>query len=195
MFDLRAEPLRQSQVLVLEQCIGNTMDISQFFEFFGKGVAILVALFGLYCAFEKWWKREEHFPRVNFDLNAELIDHKDGKIILNIVATLENKGQVPLKIKEFVCELRGLRDNDLLELGTEKIRNQLNFKQDLGGGVFIPADWNYSFVYPGVKTEYTYVTIIPESTKYLLAKGRFHYLSNGESHHAGRIIKIPNAAA
>lgn len=169
-----------------------TMEISQLFEIIGKGVSLVAAVFGVYWAIEKWRRREEHFPRVNFDLRVEVIDHKNGKIILNVVAILENKGHVPLKIKEFVCELRGLMDTDPLELGSDKIRNQLNFKQNLGKGPFIPSDWDYSFVYPCVKTEYTYVTLIPDSTKYLLVKGKFQYLLNGESHHAGSILKIPD---
>jgi hypothetical protein len=169
------------------------MEISLFFEYLGKGISLIAAIFGFYWALEKWWKREEHFPRINFDLDVEVIDRRAGYIVLNIISTLENKGHVPLKIREFVCELRGISITDSLELGNEGIRNQLNFKKDLGGGPFIPANWNFSFVYPSVKTNYTFITIIPEETAYLLAKGRFHYLSNGESHHAGKIIKIINS--
>lgn len=171
------------------------MEISQLFEYLGKGISLIAAIFGFYWAFERWRKREEHFPRINFDLEVEIIDHKNGQIIINVISTLENRGHVPLKIKEFVCELRGLTESDSLELGEVNIRKQLNFKRDLGGGPFIPLDWNYSFVYPTVKTNYTYVTIVPETTAYLFIKGRFNYLSSGESHHAGKIIKIPNKSS
>ncbi len=167
------------------------MDISNIFEFLGKVVALVGVLFALY----RWWKREEHFPRVNFDIDVEIIDRKDNKYVLNVVATLENKGEIPLKIKDFNCELRGLASDDSLELGTEKIRNQLNFKHNLNGGAFIPANWDFSFVFPSVKTTYTFVTIIPDTMIYLFVRGSFIYLANGESHHAGKIIKIANKSS
>ncbi|MDO6583389.1 hypothetical protein Q4491_18775 [Photobacterium sp. 2_MG-2023] len=166
------------------------MDISQFFEYVGKAVSLSAALFGLYCVVLKWRKREEHFPRINFGIDAEVIDTVDGMVILNVVASLENKGVVPLKIKEFICELRGISHEDKIELGGGSIRHQLNFKNDLGSGAFFPLNWDFSFVYPSVTTQYTYITIIPADTKYLLVKGRFHYMSKNESHHAGKVINV-----
>ncbi len=65
------------------------MDISNIFEFLGKVVALVGVLFALY----RWWMREEHFPRVNFDIDVEIIDREDNKYALNVVATLENKGK------------------------------------------------------------------------------------------------------
>lgn len=154
-------------------------------------ITITASFFGIYCAIDKWIKRKEHFPRVNFDITIQIIDFHDDKIILNVIASVDNKGYVPLKIKNFKCELLGIMSDSSLELGDEKIRNQLNFPNKIGDGSFIPLDWNYSFVYPCVKTDYLYVTFIPKNTKYLLVKGSFYYLETNESHHAGKVMKIP----
>lgn len=167
------------------------MEISLVFEYVGKIVSLIAALSGFYWAFEKWLRREEHFPRINLDIDATVIDQNNDKIIFNIVATLENKGVVPLKISKFICELRGIKATDPLELGGENIRYQLNFSNLIAEGPFFPPEWEYSFVYPGVKTNYSYITIVPSEYKYLLLKGRFHYSRNNESHHAGKVIKIP----
>lgn len=139
----------------------------------------------------KWRKRDEHFPRVNFDISGNVIDRSQGKLIIDIVASLENKGVVPLKITNFVCELRGIEEQQALEIGGPEIRNQLNFKTQYTKGHFFPQSWDYSFIYPGVKADYNFVTLIPETCNYLLIKGRFDYLDANRGHHAGVVLKIP----
>lgn len=170
------------------------MEFSIFFEYLGKALSAIAACAGAYWAFMKWLQREEHFPRINFDLSVDVLGSKDSKTIINVLCKIENKGHVPLKIRDFFCELRGLNDDDEIELGSEIIRNQLNFKNDLGGGSFIPLDWDSSFVHPGVTTTYTFVTFIPSETSYLFVKGKFIYMGNNEEHHAGTIMKIPDSA-
>ncbi|MGK3186188.1 hypothetical protein ACCW92_01115 [Enterobacter soli] len=163
---------------------------SQFYVIISGLVTFSASSFGLYCAFEKWIKRKEHFPRINFDINVEIIDFIDNCVIINVISILENKGVVPLMIKDFTCELRGILDGGELRLGDDKIRKQLNFNEKVGGGDFIPRYWDYSFVFPGVKTEYTFVTIVPDNVRYLLAKGVFTYLPNDETHHAGKVVNL-----
>lgn len=168
------------------------MEISTFFEYLGKAVTVLASALGLIWAFEKWWRREEHFPRINFDIKIDIIDHKDGSHIINVLAILENKGVVPLKIKDFSCEIKGIKENDELKLGDQKIRHQLNFKHSVVDGIFFPKEWESSFVHPGVTTTYNYVTIVPDEYLYLLIKGTFGYLKKSNMHHSGTIIKMPD---
>ncbi|NVK20896.1 MAG: hypothetical protein HWD86_00100 [Kangiellaceae bacterium] len=154
---------------------------------------IITLLFGVAAsiwAFNKWKKREEHFPRINFKIDANIIGKKDNEYIVEVISTLENKGLVPLKISHFICNIRGLKESDKLLLGNSKIRGQVNFKHLIVEGPFFPDTWDYSFVYPGVTTKYSYITKIPESMKFILIKGRFHYYKNGESHHAGKLINL-----
>ncbi|GKW30366.1 hypothetical protein AB6D34_11810 [Pectobacterium brasiliense] len=169
----------------------NTIKNFEIYEVVTGLITIAASFFGFYCVVDKWIKRKEHFPRVNFDITVEIIDFCDDKIILNIIASIDNKGYVPLKIKDFKCELLGVMNDSPLELGGQKIRNQLNFPNKIGDGSFIPLNWNYSFVYPCVKTDYLHVTFIPKNTKYLLVKSSFYYLETNESHHAGKVLKIP----
>lgn len=162
----------------------------EFFEIIGKATTLIGAVLGLIWAFEKWWRREEHFPRVNFDIEIEHVDQTDEFYLINVLAKLENKGVVPLRIKDFVCEIRGIKVNDDLVHGGDEIRNQLNFSHPVIEGTFIPKSWDSSFVHPGVKTEYNYVTTVSTEYRYILVKGRFGYLKTKNKHHAGKVLKL-----
>lgn len=49
----------------------NTIKSFGIYETFTGIITIAASFFGLYCAVDKWIKRKEHFPRVNFDITVE----------------------------------------------------------------------------------------------------------------------------
>jgi hypothetical protein len=168
------------------------MEWTVLFSTVGKFTSAVLAVAGAWWAFEKWRKRDEHFPRVLFEVTVNFIGIKDEHIICELVATLENKGVVPLKIREFTFILRGLAETDPIARGGENIRNQLIFPRKLDEGRFVPESWTYSFVYPGVKTEYNFVTSIPRNISFVRMQGDFTYLQAGETHHAAKILMVPD---
>lgn len=170
------------------------MDWSQLFELLGKAVTAGAAVVGAWWALEKWHRRDEHFPRVYFEVSINFLGGNDEYVLVELIATLENKGVVPLKIRNFSFKLLGLRAADSWLRGGEEIRGQLRFPHILEKGAFVPADWAYTFVYPGVKTEYNYVAAIPSDVSYVRIQGDFEYLSSGASHHAAKVLKVPNTA-
>jgi hypothetical protein len=170
------------------------MNWSQLFELLGKFVTAVAAVVGAWWAVEKWWRRDEHFPRVYFEVSANFLGSRDEHIVLELIATLENKGLVPLKIRDFSFKLLGLETTDPLVRGGKEIRGQLRFPHLLAEGAFVPPEWEYSFVYPGVKTEYNYVAFIPANVSYVRIQGDFEYLRTGASHHAAKVLKVPDTA-
>lgn len=170
------------------------MDWAQLFQLLGQTVAAVGAIVGAWWALEKWRRRDEHFPRVYFEVSVNFVGSKNEHLLVELVATLENKGVVPLKIKNFRFKLRGLRMTDPLVRGGEDIRGQVLFPHLLEEGVFVPLDWEYSFVYPGVKTEYNFIASIPKDVAYVRMQADFDYLRAGESHHAAKVLRVPNAA-
>jgi hypothetical protein len=170
------------------------MDWSHLFELLGKIVSILAAIAGGWWAVEKWRKRDEHFPRVYFEVDVNFLGSKDGQLVVELLAMLENRGVVPLKIKNFTFKLRGLKDSDDLVRGGTEIRRQLRFPHLLEEGTFVPPDWAYSFVYPGIKTEYNYVASISAEIAFVRMQGDFEYLRTEETHHAAKVLKVPNLA-
>ena len=169
------------------------MDWSHLFEYIGKFVTGGAAIVGASWALLKWKKQDELFPRINFEVSANFLGFQDGTIIAELVAVLENKGQVPLKISDFSFKLRGLRVSDELKKGPDAIRGQLLFPEVLEQGDFFPRSWNYSFVYPGVRTEYNFVTAIPQNVAFVRMEAGFVYLGHrNDSHHAAKILAVPS---
>lgn len=174
------------------------MELDEFFKYMGVAVTGIGSISGSIWAFRKWWVRDEHFPRVAFDLKVNFIDEVDSQHIVEVIAILENKGVVPLRICNFTCDIRGIKEGEKLQMGGEAIRNQLNFNVPLRSGWFIPTGWKYSFVYPSVKTDYNFVTTVASDTRYALVKCTFEYyrhlkiFGNNRSHHATVVLKIPN---
>ncbi|MGR9437941.1 hypothetical protein ACU8V1_23480 [Rhizobium leguminosarum] len=158
----------------------------------GQIITALLAIGAALWAFYKWRRRDEHFPRMTFEVDVNFIGRKDDQIVCELVAILENKGVVPIELKDFTFLLRGLSKKDNLGFGGEKIRKQLNFHRELSRGTFIPKDWPATFVYPGVRTEYNFVTMIPADTEFVRMQGDFLYLEGKDkSHHAARILAVP----
>src|SRR5712664_2517816 len=98
------------------------MDWSHIFELIGKVATGGAALIGAWWALIRWKRQDELFPRINFEVSANFLGFQGDKIISELVAVLENKSQVPLKIRNFSFKLRGLGVSDALEKGPDAIR-------------------------------------------------------------------------
>lgn len=161
----------------------------------GQISTLILSLAAAAWAFRKWWIRDELFPRMAFEVSVNFVGCKDGEMVCELVAMLENKGIVPLKIKNLTFVLRGIRDTNQLVVGDETVRGQLLFGEKLQEGRFIPSSWLYSFIYPGVKTEYNFVTAIPENVLFVRMQGDFEYFEREESHHAAKVLSVPRPTA
>ena len=77
-----------------------------------KIIAFAALIIGAWWGVVKYLKRDEHFPRVVFEVSANFVGKQDGKMIYEVLAQLENKGVVPLKIKDLKFKVRGLYEED-----------------------------------------------------------------------------------
>ena len=170
------------------------MEWAAFFETFGKIASAAAAVAGGWWAFEKWRQRDEHFPRVRFEVSVNFVGQTRGHVIAELVASLENKGVVPLKIRDFSFKLLGLKVDDDLNVGGEAIRGQLAFPHLLVEGHFVPKEWNFTFVYPGVVTEYNFVCSLPVDVAFVRMQADFHYENQGFAHHAAKVLQVPRPA-
>jgi hypothetical protein len=167
------------------------MNWSEVFETIGKATTGAAALVGGYWALIRWRSQDELFPRVDFEVSANFLGMQGDFVVTELVAVLENKGQVPLRIRNFTFKLRGLNRSATVETGSAEIRGQLLFPLVLEEGEFVPKSWEYSFVYPGVRTEYNFVTAIPRSIAFVRMQGDFEYMDRKDaSHHAAKILAI-----
>lgn len=159
-----------------------------------KIIAFAALIIGAWWGVVKYLKRDEHFPRVVFEISANFVGNHDGKMLYEVLAQLENKGVVPLKIKDLKFKVRGLYEEDELEEGDDSIRGQVRIPHLLLQGSWVPEHWNYTFIYPSVKTEYNYIAALPLNVSFVRVEGSFSYDREGNSHHAAKLLKVPNQA-
>ena len=159
-----------------------------------KIIAFAALLIGAWWGVIKYLKRDEHFQRVGFEVSANFVGIQDGKVLCEVLAQLENKGVVPLKIKDLRFKVRGLYEDNEIKKGDDSIRGQIIVPHLLLEGSWVPEHWNYTFIYPGVKTEYNYIAAVPLNTSFVRVEGSFSYDREGASHHAAKLQKVPNKA-
>lgn len=159
-----------------------------------KIIAFGALIIGAWWGVIKFLRRDEHFPRVGFEVSANFVGIHDGKVLLEVLAHLENKGVVPLKIKDLNFKVRGLAEDDPIEEGDSSIRGQIRIPHMLWEGSWVPEHWHYTFIYPGVKTEYNYVAALPTNILFVRVEGSFSYDREGSSHHAAKLQRVPNRA-
>jgi hypothetical protein len=155
-------------------------------------IAFAALVIGAWWGIVKFLKRDEHFPRVMFEVSANFVGVQDNQILFEVLAVIENKGVVPLKINDFNFKVRALHSNDSLNEGGISIRHQVKMPHLLKEGSWVPEDWDYTFIYPGVKTEYNYITAVPVNVTFIRVEGSFFYERLGSSHHAAKLLKVPN---
>jgi hypothetical protein len=155
-----------------------------------KGLASLAILGGGWWFAVKFLRREEHFPRIGFEVSANFLGIQKENIVTEVIATLENTGIVPLKIHTFTFKLRALFAEDEIRSGDKQIRFQIFFPHIVSEGSFVPESWEYTFVQPGVRTEYNFVCALPINTAFVRVESKFLYSVSGESHHAAKVLRV-----
>ncbi len=157
-----------------------------------KGIAFVALVIGAWWGVVKFLRRDEHFPRVVFEVSANFVGIQNNQVLFEVLAQIENKGVVPLKIKDLGFKIRALNSDDVIEAGDESIRGQVRIPHLLREGSWVPEHWNYTFIYPGVKTEYNYIAAVPVNVSFIRVEGSFSYQRLGSTHHAAKLVKVPD---
>lgn len=160
-------------------------------EYIKVGSSLIAIIAGIYALY-KYFKRDELFPRIQFDVDIHFIGSQNDEVVLEIIALIENKGVVPIKLDDLRFSLRSIKADEELSFGTDNINGQLLFETKVKDSSWIGQHWNYTFVYPGVKTRYTHATKVPKDTAFLLLRGIFLYKNDDDFHTSAKIFKIPN---
>lgn len=165
------------------------MDV--FIDVVSKVIAFGALVGGAWWGVVKFLKRDELFPRIYFEVSAKFVGQQDDRILVEILALIENKGEVPISINDLKFKVRALYKDDAVKEGDNSIRGQIRIPHLLLSGSWIPEDWDSTFIYPGVKTEYNYIAAIPLDVSFIRVAGSFTYEREGSSHHAAKLQKVP----
>jgi hypothetical protein len=128
-------------------------------------VGVLMA--GIWIVY-RYWNAAKGRGNIGMECEIEILDFQQGHFILEVVATVHNKGRVPYRIRSLDLRMLGRTEEDPIEYTQATHRNHLRFPHTLYSGSLIGRDW-ISKVDPGVSTKYRQVLAVPETARLVLA--------------------------
>jgi hypothetical protein len=154
-------------------------------------VTAAALLGGGWWALARFWREREGALRIQFDLAVRFIGYRVEIWLVELIATLENKGKIRHKIKEFTFQLSYLTSaGEISSVDASKLI--VPFQNIAASGSWLSKNWLYTFVEPGVKQSFTVVTTIPEEALYLYLSARFDYAGGSEFHESDWTGKVPS---
>jgi hypothetical protein len=171
-------------------------------------LAAIVACASGIWALHAHLRRREHDPRIQFRVYVKLVGHHDRHWVAELLAIVENRGQVPHRMSGLTIDLKGLpaaadyaapatrTDKAGRQLAPAPFAGQLPFTLKLvpteGEAISllpVTSD-NRVLVYPGTSMRYMYVTSVPDDLRFLLIHGTLTR-PRAEPLRADRVIEVP----
>jgi len=170
------------------------MNLEQFEQLAGsiESLATVVALLiGGFWTYRKFIRQREDFPHIDFSVDLRFVAVQGDTWVVEVIAWLENKGKVQHRISDFYFELAYLKNSDEL-IDAQEYGGQLLFPNNAIKASWLPAEWSYTFIEPGIRTHYSYITTIPCDAGIALLHGFFKYENGIEFHSAETCAAIPS---
>ena len=167
------------------------MDLENFNYLAGglESIATLVALaVGGYWTYNRFVQQREDFAFIQFTVDINVVGEHGMWWIVELVATLENKGKIQHQFKDLSFELDALLHKDDL-VRSDQFLGQAYFPHSIASGPWVPR--RVYFIEPGLTNKYSYVARVPKDTEFLMLHGHFTYLNQAASHRAERTIVLP----
>src|SRR5688572_18861206 len=133
-------------------------------------IAIITAGFWAYYRFGI--TRERH-PKLQFDLELEVLGKTDQHYIVQLIAIVENKGLTRQYIHDFKFSLLYLNKNSEIDLTDENINHQIRFTSILRSKSWLTQKTSTPFVDGNIKQQFTYNTVIPADADFVLIYSKF----------------------
>lgn len=146
-------------------------------------LAIIVA--GLWAFWRFILQRESH-AKIEFDVNLEIIGYQNNQCLVEVIASITNKGNVRHIIRDFQFSMFTLSDIDTIVLGNDDINNQVKFKKIIDSRSWFPDSYNYSFIDSGVTQNYRHITAVPKETCFILLQSKFVYPDKNSGFHSAQ---------
>lgn len=140
--------------------------------------AILIA--GIWTLYRFGLSREQ-YPKLQFDLNLNQLGTSRDKQVVELVATITNKGIARQYIKGFRFNVLTFDDNTPFDLTDAKIEKRLKFNKLNKGtedskGELSWIDSHYPvFVDGGISREFRYVTALDKNVRFVMIYSKFDH--------------------
>ena len=163
-------------------------DISEIIENLATALAIIIGggwtlwRFGLF---------RERFAKMEFNLDCRFIGKSGNDYLIEIIATMENKGSVRQTIKKFTFDLLLFNETNVIDETIKKINYQVNFpNKKISRRPWVPNPWEETFIDAGTIQVYRYLTSIPADTEFISVYSKFIYPNSNDFHSAQMTFNV-----
>lgn len=157
-----------------------------------QSIATVISfIIGGIWVYMKYIRQQEKYPHIEFFADINFVGKQQGFWIVELIASIENKGKVQHKINEFGFDLNALYCEDKIDVSQEW-GGQVNFPHLVTKGSFLPKRFGFFFIDPAVKAKYSYVTRVPQEVSFLILHCWFQYADRRNyGHTAERSVSVP----
>jgi hypothetical protein len=156
------------------------------------GLCLAVVIAG-FLAYRRYRARESSYARIETSAEISFIGQQDNFWIVELKATLNNKGNVQRRIHGFRFDLDAIHADDAIDV-SKKWGGQVNFANEIAKGSFVPPGYAYCVVGPSVAATYSYVARVPQWATFLILHCWFDY-NPGFSHWFEKAVQVPASTA
>jgi hypothetical protein len=158
----------------------------------GVSVAtLLTVVIGGLWAYYRFVRRREHAVRLGFKVDVKFVGVQDNFWLVSLDAQVDNEGFVRHDIRRFGFDVRYLNRDDSIVTSPE-LGGQVDIRRKLVQGSWLPQNWSSTFLEPGARTVYSFVSRIPTDASFVLLHG---LLDCGEqaTHSAEMLCVVPRS--
>lgn len=168
---------------------------------------------GAWWVYRRFIRTRERHAKIEFETGLRLIGRQDDKLIIEAIATLHNKGLVRHTVSRFSGSVFILQAGDEVVHGDKKTNYQLRLKKhnpekppqepkkkgekpdpEKQRIEWAPDNWDGTFVDPGIRQQYTYLTQVPPDTTFISVHAKFYY-NKKDFHTAQRTFSVQQLEA
>ena len=157
-----------------------------------ESVATVASLvIGGIWVYTKYIRQQERYPNIEFSADVNFIGRQGDFWLVELISTVENKEKSQHRMEDFKFDLNSIKRETEVQT-SEKWGNQIDFPVLLAQGSFLPQQYKFFFIDPGVKAKYSYLTRVPTETSFVILHSWFKYSDGREASHAAeRTVAVP----
>ncbi|MCL6262983.1 hypothetical protein [Craterilacuibacter sp. RT1T] len=163
----------------MSNLIADWNEIAKLFQSLVTTTSILIGGMWVYL---KYVRQQERYPNIESSAEIKLIGVQGGYWIAEIVATVENKGKTQHRMYDFFFNMFAISADDPVNTDP-RWNGQVNFPHEVVTGSFLPKQYKFFYVDPGVTAKYSYIARIPVNYSFVILHWYFMYGDNRKFKH------------
>jgi hypothetical protein len=164
--------------------------VKNFFDVIFEGFQTAIIVGGAIWAYIRFFREGMHRPRIELDIECSFFGPQNDRYVAAFVIHATNRGNIEHRFNEIRLRVRGIKSDMPLQALKEHEPLLAFPEEDFDTVNIIAKKPRYYFVRPGVHQKFSFVTSIPASWKFVLARASFKYEASNELHTSERAFEV-----